>query len=72
MAAEANVIYEAERCSGTFKITYDNKECNRCPRKSEADKHFAEAPRKASGLHLLSDYPHFRVAQHIPAHHTTT
>ena len=23
--SETNVIYEAERCSGTFKITYDNK-----------------------------------------------
>ncbi len=38
------MIYEAERCSGTFKVTYDNKWCNRCPRKREADKHFAEAP----------------------------
>ena len=41
-AAEVNVIYEAERCSRTFKTKYDNKYCNRCLRKSDADKHFAE------------------------------
>jgi len=43
-AAEVNVIYEAERCSRTFKTKYDNKYCNRCLRKSDADKHFAEVP----------------------------
>ena len=45
------MIYEAERCNGTFKVMYDNKECNRCPRKGEADKHFTESPseKKLSG-----------------------
>ena len=38
------MLYETERCSRTFKITYDNKERNRYLRKREVDKAIAEAP----------------------------
>ena len=43
-AAEVNVIYEAERCSRTFKTKYDNKYGNRYLRKSDADKTIVEPP----------------------------
>lgn len=52
---EVNVLYETGRCSGAFKIQYDNKKCNRRRGIGPVDKvTHRSAPRKTCGLHTSS------------------